>query len=147
MVDTKTHALLVANLRSFFQEKLSPPARLLAERERVVTGVSSSFPDVSITNDPAQTDSRVQPVVVFEVLARRTENLERTHKWIALQSLSALQNFALISQERIRVEVFSRSDDGWGQTSFVKSTDEIPLPSLGLTLPVSRIYAGAQLLR
>ncbi|MBI4820479.1 MAG: Uma2 family endonuclease [Deltaproteobacteria bacterium] len=145
-IDTKAHATIEVNVRNFLAEKLTPPARVLEDHERVVTGASASFPDVAVTSDSKE-EARPQPVVVFEVLARRTENLDRTHKWIALQTLASLQYFVLIAQDRMFIELFTRTDDNWDRAVFTNPTAELPLPKLGVSVPLSRIYAGTSTLR
>ena len=72
------------------------------------------YPDVTVFCTPIQpTDDQIhEPVVIVEVLSRSTGDRDRGAKWVGYRALPSLQHYVLIAQDRRRVEVYTRSDDG-----------------------------------
>ncbi len=86
-------------------------------------------------------DVLLNPQVIIEVLSRSTESFDRTDKFTHYQSIPSLKEYVLISQERARVEQFSRADDGAWQLRIVAGEDAtVGFTSLSATLAMSAIY-------
>lgn len=98
------------------------------------------YPDVSVVCDDQFLDdySTDSPVLLVEVLSKGTHQLDRQIKRLEYIKLPSLQEYVLIEQERVEVEVFRRSQ-GW-QPSYYYWDDIIALESVGLSLSVQAIY-------
>ena len=88
---------------------------------------SGYYPDGANTCPPNYLDRRYgtddNPTVVFEVLSPSTVSFDRRGKADDYKTLSSLQNHVLIETETIRVEVFSRlNDGGWVQRVYLPGT-------------------------
>ena len=94
------------------------PCRALTEGLKVVTPVQVHYPDVAVICTPiAPLDEEIrEPVVIVEVLSRTTGDRDRGAKWVGYRELPSLQHYVLIAQDSRRVEVYTRSADGWSLT-------------------------------
>jgi Uma2 family endonuclease len=95
-----------------------------------------------VTCTPIQpTDHQIhEPVVIVEVLSRSTGDRDRGAKWVGYRALPSLQHYVLIAQERRRVEVYTRSDEGWTLRLFEPPGRRVPLPAIKLELDLDQIY-------
>lgn len=85
------------------------------------------------------------PSVVVEVLSTGTEEYDRGEKREHYQQIAALREYVLIAQDRRRVEVFRRSDEGGWEHHVHNSGDTIELPSLGVAFTTDQLYDAAGL--
>ena len=81
-------------------------------------------------------------IVVFEVLSPSTELKDRTKKFELYSSIASLQEYLLISVERVGVEQFTRCNDKWLLTRHTDLNAEIELPSVDFTLKLADLYRG-----
>ena len=123
--------------------------RFLSDNRKVVVeGKGSGYlPDGAIACPPRYLDRRHgtydNPTVVFEVLSPGTERFDRADKFDDYKSLPSLQDYVLIESEKVRVEVFSRLEDGgWVQRVYLPGT-AAHLPSVGIDLPLEELYENA----
>jgi len=129
------------------------PCRVLGSDMRVkvpATGLHT-YPDaVVVCGKPIlednEMDTLLNPKVIFEVLSRTTERYDRGEKFIHFQSVESLTNYVLVSQDRWRVEVFTRGDAGqWIVSRVEPPKRELSLPSIGCTLDVEVLYEGVEI--
>ncbi len=100
------------------------------------------YPDVMVTCDGEDRERfyKVSPCLVVEVLSPSTENLDRREKRLNYQSLPSLQEYVLVSQEEMKVEVYRReAGENWSVEIFGER-DRLELESVGLTLMVTDVY-------
>jgi Uma2 family endonuclease len=118
------------------------PCRVFVESLKVVTAVASHYPDVVVTSSPVQpSDDQIrEPVVVVEVLSRTTADRDRSAKWVGYQDILSLQHYVLVAQDRRRVELFSRADDGWHLRIVRPPAGSVELSALGVELTLDEIY-------
>ena len=85
----------------------------------------------------------MNPTIIAEVLSPGTEAYDRGEKFDAYKTISTLQQYVLVAQDRPRVEVFTRQQDGW----FLRTWDGLEahpeLSSVNVTVPLSEIFDGA----
>lgn len=82
------------------------------------------------------------PSLVVEVLSPGTESTDRREKLGAYRSLPTLQDYILVSQDKVQVEVCRRTGDiGW-QHILLEPGDQLDIPSLGFSLPLTALYEG-----
>ncbi len=114
---------------------------------RVKAGTTASYfyPDVVVACKELRFeddvfDTLLNPRVVVEVLSPSTEADDRGEKFARYRQLASLQEYILISQDKVRVEHYLRQGTQWISTEFRKLTDVLPLTSINCTLPLRDIY-------
>jgi Uma2 family endonuclease len=100
------------------------------------------YPDVIVSCDPDEQDrfSLSYPCLIIEVLSPSTELTDRREKFVNYQNLETLQEYVLVSQEEIKVEVYRKDDEGNWLVEILGKDDELRLDSIGLTLTMTEIY-------
>ena len=78
------------------------------------------------------------PILIIEVLSDSTQRKDRTLKRLAYQSLPSLQEYVLIEQDFVEVEISRRSSNWNSQHYFLG--DAVYFESFDLTLPITEIY-------
>jgi len=99
------------------------------------------YPDVMVVCDNNDKESefyKTKPTIVIEVLSPSTRRIDKTVKRLAYQSLSTLQEYVLIEQDKAEIEVFTRSS-GW-QAEYYYLGDSITFASIGVLVRVEDIY-------
>ena len=114
---------------------------------RVKAGTTASYfyPDVVVACKELRFeddvfDTLLNPRVVVEVLSPSTEVDDRGEKFVRYRQLASLQEYILISQDKVRVEYYLRQGTQWISTEFRKLTDVLPLTSINCVLPLRDIY-------
>ena len=107
-------------------------------------------PDVAVLcESPAFYDDRrdtvTNPTLLIEVLAPSSEGYDRGAKFACYRTLPTLSQHVLVAQDRVAVDVLTReSDNRWVISSFDAKDQQVPLESIGCTLPMVEIYARIQ---
>lgn len=106
-----------------------------------------SYPDlVVVCGEPeyhdAHTDVILNPTAIVEVLSPSTEAFDRGEKFARYQRWNpSLSDYLLVSQDKPRVEHFSRQADGsWSYRTCDGLDAEVPIPAIGCTLRLADIY-------
>ena len=79
-----------------------------------------------------------KPTIIVEVLSKSTRRTDETTKRRLYQTLPSLQEYVLIEQDIVDVEVCRRSQ-GWLPEHYFMG-DEITFAAIDLTLSVNEIY-------
>jgi Uma2 family endonuclease len=121
------------------------PCRAYIDDLKVVTATAVMYPDVVVTCRPlAPDDDRVpDPTVVVEVLSPTTESHDRIRKWRQYQTIPSLQHFVLVGQSERRVEVYSRTAEGWEVKAVEPPENAVILKSIGAQLSLEAIYESS----
>ena len=143
-----THNLITMNTSTALYNQLADRGcRVYASDMRVGinAGVSYFYPDIAVTCDKprfedAVFDTLINPEVVIEVLSDSTAGYDRGEKFIRYRQLESLQEYILISQDRVQVDHYLRQGKQWVLTEFSTSEDMLSLVSIGAELPLRRIY-------
>ena len=85
-------------------------------------------------------DTLLNPTLIVEVLSPSTEVYDKGEKFRHYQELASLQEYILVSQDRIRVEQYRLLKTQWVQTELHAPEDVLPLASIGCELPLWDIY-------
>jgi Uma2 family endonuclease len=104
------------------------------------------YPDVVVTCDAPGGDPyyRTEPRLIVEVLSPTTERADRHEKLSAYKNCPAVQEYALVSQDRMMVELHRRSGDDWQTEIFTEPEEDCAFTSVGLTLGLADIYRNAR---
>ncbi|PYS47154.1 MAG: hypothetical protein DMF68_16720, partial [Acidobacteria bacterium] len=94
------------------------------------------------TCDPPGGNSyfRTEPRLIVEVLSPTTERTDRHEKLAAYKNCPSVQEYALISQEQMMVEIHRRNKDDWQTEILTEPDDQCVFQSVGLTLSLGDIY-------
>ena len=108
------------------------------------------YPDVAVACGEILTEDNdltlLNPVVVFEVLSRSTEQRDRGDKAEDYFRLESLEEYVLVSQYRVRVEHFARQKNNeWTLKIYEDLADVLELKSINCRIPLNLIYLKLKL--
>lgn len=91
-------------------------------------------------------DTLLNPVLIIEVLSKSTEACDRGRKFANYRTLESLQQYMLVSQDRVQVESFLRQPDNrWLLTVADRLEDTVDLDSISCRLLLADIYEDLEL--
>ena len=110
---------------------------------------SYTYPDIVVVCDEPRFeddvfDTLLNPIVLIEVLSPSTEAYDRGEKFAHYRQIDSLQEYILISQERIGVEHYLRQGTQWLLTEFRGLEEVLSLVSIGCELGLQDIYRRIQ---
>ena len=145
------HNLLVTNLMVNIGVQLRGRAcNVFGSDMRVhipTTGLYT-YPDITALCGPRELeddamDTLLNPNVIIEVLSPSTEAYDRGAKFAHYQSIETLQEYVLIAQDQLRIEVFRRQDSGdWLYSVATDPDATVRLEAIGCNLGLSDVYDG-----
>ena len=100
------------------------------------------YPDVIVSCD-SQDKERFflnYPCLIIEVLSPSTELTDKREKLVNYRTLKSLQEYVLVSQDEIKVEVYRQDVQGNWLMQTLGKDDELRLDSIGLILAMADIY-------
>jgi Uma2 family endonuclease len=100
------------------------------------------YPDILVTCDPEDRDRyfKTHPSLIIEVLSDSTEITDKREKRINYQTLDSLQEYVLVYQNQIKVEIYRRDISGNWLVEVFGKNDKLHLESVGLYLTMADIY-------
>jgi Uma2 family endonuclease len=78
------------------------------------------------------------PLIIVEVLSKSTRKIDSTTKLLRYINMESLQEYVLIEQDIVSVQVLRRANHWLSEYYFLG--DEVTFASIGLTLTVAEIY-------
>ncbi len=99
------------------------------------------YPDIFVRCNEQRDDPyfKTDPLLIVEVLSPSTQRYDRGDKRLAYFKLESLQEFILIAQDKIHVEIYRRSSQQTAQ--ILDQTNSIlNLESVGLALTLADLY-------
>lgn len=142
---SRNHERIAGNvfgeIRNYLKDK---PCEAFSTDLKIKAGLHFFYPDAMVVcDDPNPHDYYTEsPVLVVEVLSKSTRKLDETIKRRVYQSIPSLQEYVLIEQDIVDVEVCRRSE-GWVSNHYFMG-DQVTFDSVGLTLNVNDIYARVE---
>jgi Uma2 family endonuclease len=86
-------------------------------------------------------DILLHPLLVVEVLSRKTSLYDRTAKFDLYQAISSFKEYVLVDPKKINVETrYREADDLWRITPHTINNQSIKLKSLDISLDMTNIY-------
>ena len=151
------HNLITNNISGELRARLKNSACAVFSsdmRISIPTAQSYFYPDVGVVcEDPRFEDdvfdTLLNPIVIVEVLSPSTEAYDRGEKFAHYRQLTSLQEYVLVSQDKVLVEHYRRQDKqgsvpvtgkDWIFTDFRELEEILPLPSIQCELPLREIY-------
>jgi Uma2 family endonuclease len=138
---SRNHQRLVGNLYAALNLYLADkPCEPFVSEMKVKTVRGFFYPDVMVVCDDAQGDDYYteNPTLIIEVLSKSTRRTDKTIKLAAYKALPSLQEYVLIEQDHVEVEVTRRSQNWFPEHYFLG--DEVVLESVGLSVSVTELY-------
>ena len=102
------------------------------------------YPDLSIvcSQNPVNDSFQDKPVVIFEVLSKKTRRFDEGEKKDAYLTIPSLAAYVLIEPETASVVVWRRKRKHFVQESYDGMKKIVPLGEVEISLPLKEIYAG-----
>ena len=137
------HGRIAGNLFAAFlrhlQERQSPCEPFQADM-KVKTGKKFFYPDVLVSCQQEENDYyRNAPLLIVEVVSQSTRKTDNTIKRLSYQNMPSLEEYVLIEQDFVDVEVCRRTNCWRPEHHYLG--DAVHFASIDLTLPVEDIYA------
>jgi Uma2 family endonuclease len=147
---TPLHGLLSANVVGTLRDVLKGKSSCRTYSSDVKIAMSKkrySYPDALVICGKTEmsedlSQAITNPKLIVEVLSLLTSSYDRDGKFKAYQNLSSFQEYILISQEKIEVDVFFREpqSDFWLYRSYTSPENVISLKSIDVEISVSDFY-------
>jgi len=151
---TGPHSLLAVNLGSELRQQLrGRPCLVLNSDMRVWIDETRRFlyPDLSgLCGQPqyldATRDVLTNPAIVIEVLSPKTEAYDRGKKLALYMAQPSIGEIALVNQDEVRVEKYTRQPDGsWRFEAFAGLDAAVRFEALGCAVRLGDLYEGVEL--
>ncbi|MDD5036227.1 MAG: Uma2 family endonuclease [Methylococcaceae bacterium] len=136
------HGRIVANLVAKLHPHLAnTPCELFSSDMKVKAGKGFFYPDVIVDchNESGDVYYTESPIIIVEVLSKSTRKTDKALKRLSYQAIPSLQEYVLIEQDFVEVEICRRASH-W-QSEYYFLGDETYFASIDLTVPVEEIYA------
>ncbi len=146
---SKAHNIITLNIASWLRSRLRGGACNVFMSDMKVKLEAANqnktifyYPDVVVTCSPEDRDNYLvnYPCVIFEVLSPSTEVSDHREKLVNYQTLGSLQEYVLVSQDEIKVEVYRQELPGNWTQEILGSEDKLVLNSVNLSLTMADIY-------
>ena len=142
------HNLITYNISGELRTRLRGSGCLAFANEMRVSIPSANsyfYPNVSVVCEEPRFEDNVfdtllNPIVVVEVLSPSTEAYDRGDKFAHYRQLQSLQEYILVSQDKVRIDHYVRHTAQWILTDFQELDQHLPLTSIQYELPLKEIY-------
>ncbi len=146
---SRAHNIITVNITAslYFQLRKKPcevyqaDMRVQAERES-----SYTYPDVVVVcGEPkfrhdTNPETLQNPTLIFEALSPSTEDIDRGRKFAQYLQLPSLEGYFLVSQDKPRVESYTRQVDGWLYQDHAGLDAKLRIDAIGVSLSLEDIY-------
>lgn len=145
------HVVLVSNLTAALLNTLWDQGCYVLSSDmcvRVEARDLDTDPDLSVVcGEPVFLSEKrivlLNPVLIVEVLSSSTESYDRGQKFKFYRALPSLQEYVLVAQDRINVEIFRKNDEGhWVLYETDPEQGTVELASVDCTVSLDDVYAG-----
>ena len=154
---SRAHNLITGNIFGELRTLLrGSRCETYANEMRVSTPTTTSYfyPDVVVVCEEPRFeddvfDTLLNPTVLVEVLSPSTQVYDRREKFAHYRQLASLQEYVLVSQDKVLVEHYRRQEKqetapvtgkDWIFTDFQALEEILPLTSIQCELPLQEIY-------
>jgi Uma2 family endonuclease len=101
------------------------------------------YPDVLVSceENPEDSHFRNEPILIVEVASPSTARTDRSEKLLYYLQVPSLQEYVVVDQQKMNVEIHRRESDGGWATYYYDEPDEaVAFEAVNLTLPLTEIY-------
>lgn len=142
---SRDHNLITGNIHNRLRNHLrGSQCQVFASdmKVRIEADNVSYYPDVVVNCNPQDKEKffLTTPCLIVEVLPPSTENIDRREKLLAYKKIEALQEYVLVSQDNVEVEIYHKDEGGNWQRQILSDRDPVILNSVNLQLTMAEIY-------
>lgn len=144
---SRRHNLLCGRLHDALRKPLGAGPCILERSDQRLAVESADkgwvgyYPDLAIyCSDevhPQDRETRVNPTLLVEVTSKTTEKKDRGVKLEDYLQVSALEEYLIVSHERRELELWTRSEQGWGR---MLATEGVVNLKCGAVIDVESLY-------
>lgn len=101
------------------------------------------YPDilVSCEENPENPYFRNEPILIIEITSKSTANIDRREKLLFYQQMPSVQEYVVVDQFRMNIQVHRRQENGgWITYFYTQNDDVVELTSIDLTIPLPELY-------
>jgi len=152
--ESPDHSTICFNLAAIIGSQITnKPCRGFSPNMKVRTGAGGlyAYPDLMIVcSEPKFHDEHgdvlLNPTVIFEVLSPSTEKYDRGEKSLRYRTqIESLQDYVLVSQDRLRIEHYHRELDGeWSMNEASGPGGVLSLASIECNLSLADVYRNTK---
>jgi Uma2 family endonuclease len=145
---TREHSRIAVNVTTLIDNHLGEgDCQVLNSDARIKIQSSEKYvyPDASVTCDERDRETPqfiAHPCLIIEVLSPSTEAYDRGDKFELYRRSDSLREYALVSADKIAIDLYRRDDSGEWRSLYYRSGDTVELQSINLTFPVEKVYRG-----
>ncbi len=142
---SRNHDRLAGNIYAALHAHLQHhPCEPFSSDIKVKVEQNVFYPDAMVVCDEHELQEYYteHPLIIFEVLSKSTRQLDQTLKRRAYQSLPSLQEYVLLEQDFVDIEVCRRSQHWQPEHHYLG--DDIHLRSIDWRVSVDTIYQRVQ---
>ena len=144
---SRQHNLLTLAFASLLRTHLrGSPCRAYASDMKVNASHKGNdvfyYPDVMVAcNEVGQNDYvEDRPTLIAEVLSPTTEARDRMEKLAAYTAIPELQEYVLIHQDKVSVDLYRNTGNGWEILRLRHETDTLQLRSIKFSVVLKELY-------
>jgi Uma2 family endonuclease len=141
------HAAIQINLILALGNRLrGKPCRAIGSELKIEVAGRIRYPDAFVVCTPQPRGARVvrDPVVVFEILSPSTAHTDLVLKSAEYRATPSIRLYVIFEQNHAGAQVFRRRGEDW-LAETIKDDDILPLPEIGIEIPLAEIYADVAL--
>ena len=148
---SEDHNVIASNLVACIRPRLRGSSYRVFSSDMKLTIASANnatyYSDVMVVCDRTDNDAYVKqkPCLIIEVLSPSTAMLDRREKLFNYQKLESLQEYVLVSQSELKVELYRKDQDGGWLVQCLGAGDSLHLQSIDLAIALSEIYEDVEL--
>lgn len=139
---TLAHSIIQGNLMVALATRLrGGPCRAHGSDLKVLAADRVRYPDVFVVCGPLDAGLTLirTPVVVFEILSRRSATTDRIVKNQEYRETPSIQRYVMLEQTRQAATVFARQGEDW-IGHIVVGDAELAMPEIGVSVPLSEFH-------
>ncbi len=145
------HNLIAVNVLTALRTQMrGRPCNVFSGDMRVKVSATGlyTYPDISALCGERQLeddtfDTLLNPSVIIEILSPSTEAYDRGVKFAHYQSIESLQVYALIAQDKRRIEIYRRQEsDNWLYSAVEGLDAKVSLDAISCELTAADVYEG-----
>lgn len=143
---TLNHNRLIRKIGSVLDRQLKKGCDVFAENVKLeaIRDTYYAYPDLMLTCEPNDLKQKLfirRPSLIIEVLSESTIRYDRDFKLRQYKAIRSVQYYMLVSQNEVRIELYSRLNDfQWQYEDFVEHNQTINLEKLDIKLSVAEVY-------
>ncbi len=140
---SRNHQRIVSNLIRLLEDALDPDLFDAVPEMRLELQGKVRYPDVAVVAGrlPGAARTLRDAVVLFEVTSEDSAVIDRGDKRAEYAGVPGVRQYVVLEQTATAAVVFIRTAQGWTERH---AGTELPLPALGITLPLAAVYRGVR---